>query len=136
MYRYLPMAVPSLATSLILSPLPDTGILERNLMGNWWTSSCTVMVDDSKPSNNTGGGKEERGRKRTRVKEKSKEWEKESMNILYLPAEKSTQETKKKVIFKFLCKCNKLAGIITISDKRKAINLICYWNLYLVCIIS
>ena len=57
------------------------------------------------------------------------------MNILYLPAEKSTQETKK-VNFKLLCKCSKLAGVKTILDKRKAINLICYCNIYLVCIIS
>lgn len=57
------MAVPSLATSLILRPLPDTGILERNLTGNWRISSRIVMDDDSKPSNNTG-----RERERERVK--------------------------------------------------------------------
>ena len=48
------------------------------------------------------------------------------MNILYLPAEKNIQETKKKVSSKLLCKCSKLAGVKTILDKRKAINLICY----------
>ena len=64
------------------------------------------MVDDSKPRNNTGGRKEGRRRKRRKGKEKNEDKrvkrERESMNILYLPAEKSTQETKKESKFQVI----------------------------------